>query len=151
MNILKSKSIGFYLLIALLFFQGISGLLGGASLVVDPTGEILSMPMSLLDESPFDSYLIPGMILLLVLGVFPLVVLYGLTQRKAWAWKGAILVSLALIIWIGVEITMIEYHSEPPLQLIYGSVGIVLLILTQLPVTKLILKSENLSIQDDRL
>lgn len=36
-----------------------------------------------------------------------------LTQRKASAWKGAVLVSLALIIWIGVEITMIGYHFEP--------------------------------------
>lgn len=36
-----------------------------------------------------------------------------LTQRKASAWKSAILVSLALIIRIGVKINMIGDHSEP--------------------------------------
>lgn len=140
MNTFKSGSTGFYILLALILFQGVSGLFGGASLVWDPTGKILQMPPNLLDGSPFDTYMIPGAILFLVLGVFPLIVLYGLIRRKAWAWLGAVLVSIALITWIGVEIAMVGYHTEPPLQLIYGMVGILLLILTQLPSVQIILK-----------
>lgn len=140
MNTPKSRSYSFYLLAALILFQGVSGLFGGASLVWDPTGEALQMPLSLLDGSPFDTYLIPGIILLLGLGVFPLIVLYGLARKIAWAWAGAVLVSAALIIWIGVEIAMIGYHSEPPLQLIYGSVGILLLVLTQMPSVQIAIK-----------
>ncbi len=129
-----------YILMILILFQGLSGLYGGGALVLDPTGRMLEMPLSLLEGSPFDSYLIPGIILLLVLGVFPLIVLYGLIQGKAWAWTGAVLVGAALIIWIGVEIAMIGYHSEPPLQLIYGSVGVGLLVITQLPSVQIALK-----------
>lgn len=133
MNMLRIKNPGYYILIALLFFQGASGLLGGTALVLNPSGKTLQMPLTLLKATPFDTFLIPGIILLLVLGVFPLIVLYGLVVRKAWAWTATVLVSIALITWIGVEIAMIGYHPDPPLQLVYGLVGVILLILTQLP------------------
>ncbi|WP_165138053.1 hypothetical protein [Halalkalibaculum roseum] len=129
----KSRSISFYILTALMLFQGLSGIYGGSALVLDPSGEMLGLPISLLEGTPFESYLIPGVILLLVLGLFPLVVAYGLAWGTSWAWTGAVLVSIALIIWIGVEIVLIGYQSEPPLQLFYGSLGIALLILTLLP------------------
>jgi uncharacterized BrkB/YihY/UPF0761 family membrane protein len=127
------QSYSLYLLIGLILFQGISGLFGGFALIIDQTGELLQMPLSMLDGSPFDTFLIPGIILLTVLGIFPMVVFYGLWKRSNWAWMGALTVSVALIIWIGVEIWMIGYHSEPPLQLVYGLLGVILLILTFIP------------------
>lgn len=130
MNSKKSvKSISLYTLMVLIFFQGLSGLFGGLTLVIDPTGELLQMPLSMLEGSPFDTFLIPGIILLTILGIFPMSVVYGLWKRRIWAWTGALAVSIALIIWIGVEIWMVGYHSEPPLQLIYGLLGLILLIL----------------------
>lgn len=133
MNNTESRSITLYLLIALMLFQGVSGLYGGGALVADPSGEMLKMPLSLLEGSPFETFLYPGIILLVVLGFFPVVVAYGLVRRTSWARTGALLVATALIIWIGVEILMIGYQSDPPLQFIYGSVGIALLILSRLP------------------
>jgi uncharacterized BrkB/YihY/UPF0761 family membrane protein len=127
------QSYSLYLLIGLILFQGISGLFGGFALIIDQTGELLQMPLSMLEGSPFDTFLIPGIILLTVLGIFPMVVFYGLWKRSNWAWMGALTVSVALIIWIGVEIWMIGYHSEPPLQLVYGLLGVILLILTFIP------------------
>jgi hypothetical protein len=127
------QSYSLYLLIGLILFQGISGLFGGFALIIDQTGELLQMPLSMLEGSPFDTFLIPGIILLTVLGIFPMVVFYGLWKRSNWAWMGALRVSVALIIWIGVEIWMIGYHSEPPLQLVYGLLGVILLILTFIP------------------
>ncbi|MCG8346343.1 MAG: hypothetical protein MI924_01000 [Chloroflexales bacterium] len=82
--------------------------------------------------SPFDSYLIPGLILLVVLGIFPLFVLYGLWTRQYWGWISALLVRTALIVWIAVEVLIIGYYPQPPLQLIYGSLGVVSVILTLL-------------------
>ncbi|MDR8393949.1 hypothetical protein NC796_22535 [Aliifodinibius sp. S!AR15-10] len=144
----QSRLPSFYLLAFLIFFQAISGLLGGAMLVLDPTGSMLHMPLTLLEDSPFNSYLVPGLILFFVLGVAPLVVFYGLFRSATWAWPGAVLVSMALIAWIGVEIAMIGYQSDPPLQLIYGLVGIVLLILTQWPAVREKFKSNSL-LSDD--
>jgi len=126
------KSYSLYFLMILMLFQGLSGLFGGIALVIDPSGELLQMPLSMLAGSPFNTFLIPGIILLIILGIFPMVIFYGLWKRTNWAWSGALMVSVALIIWIGVEIWMIGYHSEPPLQLIYGLLGLILLSLVTL-------------------
>ena len=117
----------------LLLFQGISGLYGGGALILDSSGSMIQLPASFLEGSPFETYLVPGIILFVVLGVFPLIVWYGLWRRTSWSWQGAVLVSVALVIWIAMEIVMIGYQSEPPLQLIYGVVGVALLVLTQIP------------------
>lgn len=124
------KSYSLFILMGFILFQGVSGLFGGLALVVDPTGELLQMPLSMLAGSPFENFLIPGIILLTILGILPIVVYYGLWKRAGWAWTGALIVSVALIIWIGVEIWMVGYHPEPPLQLTYGLLGLILLILT---------------------
>ena len=129
----SNKSYSLYLMMALILFQGVSGLFGGFALVADPTGAILNMPVTLLQESPFENFFIPGLILLTILGIFPVVVFYGLWMRSDWAWTGALFVSAALITWIGVEILMVGYHDDPPLQLIYGLLGLILLGLVMLP------------------
>ena len=129
----KHTSYSLYTLIILMLFQGISGLIGGIALVIDPSGELLQMPLSILVGSPFNTFLIPGIILLTILGIFPMIIFYGLLKRRIWAWTGALAVGIALIIWIGVEIWMIGYHSEPPLQLIYGLLGLIMMVMIFLP------------------
>ncbi len=143
MNTPDKRPISFYGLLTLLFFQAASGLYGGAALIWDPTGDVLALPTTLLEGTPFHNFLIPGIILFTFLGVLPLIVFFGSWQRKPWAWLGAVLISIALIIWIGVQIAMIGYASEPPLQLIYGLMGILLLILTQLPRVRASLQSKS--------
>lgn len=128
-----SRPVTLYVLMACLLFQGLSGILGGFMLVSDPSGESLQIPLNWLQGSPFNDYLIPGLVLLIVLGVFPLVVIYGLWVRASWAWLAALLVGIALLIWIGVEILVIGYQTQPPFQLIYGVLGIVIVVLTLLP------------------
>ncbi len=128
-----ARSVALYLLMACLLFQGLSGVVGGVGLVADPSGEALQIPLSWLQGSPFDDYLIPGIILLFVLGIFPLIVVYGLWIRSAWSWLASLLVGIALIVWIGVEILIIGYQSQPPFQLIYGLLGMVIVILALLP------------------
>lgn len=132
----NNKPISMIVLILLVLFQALSGLGGGVFLIADPTGETLNLPLSFLRNSPFPDYLIPGIILFTVLGVYPLIVSAGLWKRKYWGWFGSVLLGIALLIWIFVEIIMIGYQSEPPLQLIYGILGIVILFLGLLPSTK---------------
>lgn len=123
-------------LIVSVFFQALSGLGGGVFLVADPTGETLKLPLSFLKNSPFSDYLIPGIILFTVLGVYPLIVTAGLWKRKYWGWLGSVLLGVALLIWIIVEIIIIGYQPNPPLQLIYGILGIVILVMTSLSSVK---------------
>lgn len=122
-----------YLLMAVLLFQGLSAVAGGVALVADPKGNAVGMPVGLLRGSPFADYLIPGLFLLVVLGVFPLIVVYGLWWRRPWSWHAVLLVGLTLIVWIVVQILVIGYAGGPPLQLSYSLLGVVILALALLP------------------
>lgn len=129
----QSRPITFYMLLASLLFQGVSGLFGGAALILDPDGGILQLPVEMLQGSPFHDFLIPGIILFGVLGIFPLIVSLGFRKNRYLSWLLSLLVGVALLVWIGVEILIIGYHSQPPLQLIYGLLGILIVFLTLLP------------------
>ena len=103
---------------------------GCVSLVAAPDGRIMQMPVSYLDGSPFSDYLIPGLIILLVLGVFRLVVLAGLWLRPRPAWYGAFAVGCGLIIWILVEVLIIPLSV---LHAFFGVVGVLIAVVTLLP------------------
>jgi hypothetical protein len=112
-----------------LAFQGVSGVGGGAGLVVDPSGELLSIPQQWLQGSPFSDYLIPGLILFSILGIGPLIVAAGVRRKRPWARSAALIVGVVLAGWLATEIVMIGYQPTPPLQLIYGIVAVAIIAL----------------------
>lgn len=129
----RARPASVYALLASLLIQGLSGVGGGVALVADPSGGIIGLPISWLRASPLESYLVPGVFLFFALGVLPLVVVYTVWIRLPWAWFASALVGLALIVWILVEILIIGYQPEPPLQLIYGILGVTIFFLALLP------------------
>ena len=96
---------------------------GGLVLILAPRGEILPLPLSALAGSPFDTYLGPGLILFSVLGLGPLVAARLAWLRHPFAPVAAFVVGVALLIWVAVEIAIIGYSNEPPLQAIYLTLG----------------------------
>lgn len=124
-----------WLLMITILFQAFSGIGGGIGLLIDPSGSTIGIPQEWLQGSVFQNYLVPGLILFIVLGVGPLFVLIGLWKTRRWGWTGSVLLGVALIIWIAVEILVIGYQADPPLQAIYGAVGVLILILSFLPAT----------------
>lgn len=123
----RSRPTSLYVLVAALAFQGVSGVGGGIGLALDPTGASIGIPLGWLEGSPFADYSIPGIVLLTVLGIGPLVTAYGAWTGSWWSWPGSVLMGMALLLWLAVEIAVIGYQAEPPLQLIYGIVGTVIL------------------------
>ena len=114
--------------LALEVVLGIGALAGGLILMLAPRGEILPLPLSALAGSPFDTYFVPGMILFGVLGFGPLA-----AARLAWMHHplgpvAAFIVGAGLLIWVAVEVAIIGYSNEPPLQAIYGILGVAIVL-----------------------
>jgi hypothetical protein len=103
---------------------GIGAVGGGLALMLGPHGEILPLPVSALRGSPFDSYFEPGFILFTVLGVGPLAVALLAWRRRRWAPLLTLGVGVVLLIWMAVEVAIIGYANDPPLQPIYIGLGV---------------------------
>jgi penicillin G amidase len=112
------------LLFALLVFQGLSGLAGGLALTFDATGASIGLDPGWLDGSLFPDFRVPGLFLLVFLGIGPLITARMVWRRGAWAWSASLMVGLTLLAWIYVEILVVGYQPRPPLQLVYGLVGL---------------------------
>ena len=113
--------------IILLVFNGLGAVYGGIMLTSDPSGWKLGMPTSMLQYSPFDDFLIPGILLLVVLGLGSLVVCSLVIQRVRRYPSWVIVMGFTLCVWISVQMLMLrDVHF---LHILYAGLGIVLMIL----------------------
>ncbi len=131
-----------YLLINLHLVLGISALYGGWSLLFDPVG--LGVDPVWIARSPLSNYIIPGLFLFFVQGVFPLFIAIGLWKKPAWrraealniypnrhwAWTYSLFSGLILIGWISVQLVWLPSFWLQPL---FIAVGLVILICTLWP------------------
>jgi hypothetical protein len=114
--------------LALEVLLSVGALGGGLVLMLAPRGEIMPLPLSALAGSPFDTYLVPGIILFGVLGLGPLIAARLAWLRHPLAPTAAFVVAAGLLIWVTVEVAIIGYSNEPPLQAIYGILGVAILV-----------------------
>jgi len=110
-----------------------------------PDGALIKLNTSILRGTPFDNFLIPGIILFLFIGIFPILVSYGLLRKPAWHWAEAINIckkyrwpwtaawaaGVIILIWIIVEFALLGYISF--LQPLITVWGIAIITLTLLP------------------
>ncbi len=116
-----------WLAVALELLTALGAIPVGIQLLLDTTGNLVGFPPGWIEATPFGSYLLPGLYLLLVNG-FGMLILAGLTVRRHWAapWLTVIL-GTGLVIWIGVQLLVMPETSF--LQLLFGAIGVVLLAL----------------------
>lgn len=131
-----------YLLVAIHILLSVGAFYGGWMLLFDPAG--LGVRTEWLTGSPFDSFVVPGLVLLVFNGVFPLLIAWGLMARpvwravgafniytnRHWAWTYSLFSGIILIIWITVQLTMVPSFW---LQPAYLAVGLSILICTLWP------------------
>ncbi|WP_217697058.1 hypothetical protein [Paenibacillus amylolyticus] len=134
-----------WLLIMMHAILGLGAIVGGIILIMDPSGGMVNLPESLLERSPFANFLFPGIILLLVLGVMPIMIAIslicyvhcGLGERlnlypeRYWAWSFSLYTGFALIIWIMVQVYWIQDVSL--IHLVYFAWGVGIQVVTLLP------------------
>jgi uncharacterized membrane protein SpoIIM required for sporulation len=136
------------ILIIFLLMLGISALGGGTYLILSPSGKMIGMPVSMLDNSPFSDFLLPGIILFTILGICPLLLVYALIKRPEnklaetfnlfgymhWSWGFTVYTSFALIIWIEAQILMTQTFDT--LQNICVFLALAILFTALLPGTR---------------
>jgi len=141
----ESNSIRNMYLIAL-GFLALGAIGGGAVLIISPTGELLGLPVSNFKNIPFNSSLIPGIILFFVLGIFPLLLIAALIKRPEsklaerinlftdmhWSWTYSIYIAFALISWIHIQLIFLQ-SGVYWLHTFYMCYAVLLLILALLP------------------
>jgi menaquinone-dependent protoporphyrinogen oxidase len=109
------------LAVALCLAAGISALGGGAALVARPDGSAIGLPLWVLRHSPFHDFLVPGILLLLVIGVGNTWAAYRHAIRDPFAGFVSFASGVALVVWIVVE--MIMLRSMHNLQIAYLLLG----------------------------
>lgn len=143
----KKRPASVIVLIFLHVFLAIGAMYGGLAFILSPTGEdnYLGLPVSYLENDVFNNFLIPGILLFTVLGVFPLVLAYYLFSKrpsgvgeslnvfkdKHWSWGFSLYIGFALIIWITVQVYVLQVVVG--LHLFYMAYGLLLLIATLWP------------------
>lgn len=119
------KTRALYFLIFILVFLGLGAIGGGGVLILSPSGELMGMPLTLLDHSPFTSFLIPGIVLFTFLGLSPFLLIFALLKKPKssfaemfncfkdmhWAWTFSVYMAFILIIWIQVQMVFIQAVS----------------------------------------
>lgn len=142
------RSFSSYLLIILVFFQMVSALPAGWSLITKPSGTGIGIPLDLLQDTPFSNFMIPGLFLFIFLGLFPALIFYGFVKRPIfstlekfnlykdyhWSWTFSYYLGVILILWINMQLFFIKEFSI--LHFVYSLLGILIIFVTHLPSTK---------------
>jgi hypothetical protein len=87
-------------------FLGIGALFGGIQFILAPDGHLLGVPLSMLAGTPFHSFLMPGLLLFIFVGLGPMVAAAITARRRAIGPLAAFAVGLTLMGWIIVEMVI---------------------------------------------
>jgi hypothetical protein len=113
-----------WLLPAIELIVGCSAVAGGVALVKGG----IRMPIQWLSRTPFDSYIMPGLILFFIVGGSHLAAAYAILARCQSARSASLLAGMILTIWLIAQIAMIGYTSW--MQLLFFILGLATLFLS---------------------
>ena len=154
-DVIKIKKIRNIFLIVL-GFLAFGAIGGGLVLIISPTGELIGIPLSEFKNIPFNSYLIPGIILFTVLGIIPLLLLLALLKKPEskiaeqinifkdmhWSWTYSLYIAFTLIGWIHIELIFLQGVVHW-LHTFYMFYAILIIILALLPQMRYLYKKNN--------
>ena len=127
-------------------FLALGAIGGGTVLIISPTGEMMGLPVSSFKNMPFNSFLIPGIILFSVLGLVPLLLIIALLKKPEsklaeqinvfkdmhWSWTYSIYIAFTLICWIHIQLIFLQ-SGVFWLHTFYMLYGILIIIIALLP------------------
>ena len=131
------------LVVCLLILAFGGGFAGGIMMLIDPSGELLGVADTL-PLLPVPNFILPGLFLLVVMGIFPLLLAIALVarpnwpridslfqwSRHYWAWTGTLILVVILALWLLYEVWLIGTF---PITNITAVIGLLILIFALLP------------------
>ena len=131
-------------LILVLIFLAMGGFSGGIPMLSDPANGGYLQFGEMLPELPVSNFILPGLFLLVVMGIFPLLLAYALIAHPAWswmdrlfqwskhywAWTGTLILVGIIAIWLVYEGWLIGWF---PITVITAVLGLLLLLFSMLP------------------
>lgn len=113
--------------VVMLLFNGIGAIYGGLGLILDPSGGKIQLSPHYLDNTPFDNYLIPGIILLLVNGVFSFITIVAVILKHERFYLFITAQGILLSGWLIIQLILIRTFY-PPMHVPLLSIGFLLII-----------------------
>jgi hypothetical protein len=108
-------------LVALLGFVGFGAVYGGIQMLVDPY-EPMGMTRSLISRTPFETFTVPGVLLLVLVGMTPIVLAAAVLRRAAPHPLWAVAFGLGLVAWIVTQWVLVD--AQLWLQPVIFAVGL---------------------------
>ena len=137
----ERRPITIILLIILLVFLGLGGFIGGIPMQMDPSGESMGLPPELLEGLPLNDFILPGLFLIVVMGIIPIIIAFGVWRRTRWAWGATLAMGGVLVVWIVFQILL--WGFPDPIQIFYLMLGLVILAMGLLPSTRAYLRPNS--------
>jgi hypothetical protein len=142
------------LLITSIGFVGISACFSGPLLIINPSGMLIQLPEGAIDNTPFSSFLIPGIVLTFVVGLYPILVTIWLLFPKVLhisvkgpmqsRWYAAMSVGIDVMIFIIVQLIFIP--EKMFLQDVYLLTGLLICTICLSPAIVKYYSNDNKSI-----
>jgi hypothetical protein len=134
-----------WLLVAILVFIGIGGIATGPILLSDPTGVAIGADLTWLERTPLADWAPVGWFLIVVMGIVPLTIAWGLATRhpwrlaeridpvrsEHWSWFATLVFGAGLVLWLGLQLALVEMKGGP--QVPFAVFAAILLGLPWLP------------------
>ena len=112
--------------VCILLFNGITAGFGGIMLMYKPDGSALDLSPDMLANSPFSTFLVPGIILFSVIGLLSFWIARLVIRNHEHAIPLLFIQGCILLMWLVLQIIMIQTMNY--LQLVYASAGLLLII-----------------------
>lgn len=112
--------------ICLLFFVGVNAIIAGLLFMIDPSGHKMGMSTSYLSHSPFTTFIIPGITLLVVNGLLNILVAISTIIKYKNSPNLIIVQGILLLGWIIIQVLSVkDFNALHLTMLLIGSILLV--------------------------